>query len=58
MESGASSSVSSKQDPTYKYAVQDPKDKNKYAGVCRAKQHLAGGYRNVKECKKCPPHVK
>ena len=68
MESRASESVDSKQDPAYKYAVRDPNDKNKFtcsfcgnetnAGVCRAKQHLARGYRNVKECPRCPPHVR
>ena len=66
MESHASESVDSKQDLVYKYAVRDPNDKNKFtcnfcgketnASVCRAKQHLAGGYRNVKECPRCPRH--
>lgn len=26
-------------------------------GVLRAKKHLAGGYKDVKECTKCPQHV-
>ena len=26
--------------------------------ICRAKQHIVGGYRNTKRCVKCPPHVR
>ena len=59
MESHASESVDSKQDPAYKYAVRDPNDKNKFtcnfcgkatnAGVCRAKQHLEIGRASCRE---------
>ncbi|CAM8979647.1 unnamed protein product [Rhodiola kirilowii] len=27
-------------------------------GICRLKQHLAGGYRNAKSCEKCPAYVR
>ncbi|XP_028062825.1 uncharacterized protein LOC114266138 [Camellia sinensis] len=33
-------------------------DKEMNGGVYRVKQHLAGGYKNVVACKKCPSHVK
>ena len=26
--------------------------------ICRAKQHIVGGYRNTTCCVKCPPHVR
>lgn len=61
-------STSSKQtDPAYKYATPDPKKFGNWicnfcgkvtnGGVCRAKQHLAGGYPAVTFCPKVPDHV-
>lgn len=62
---------SSKKDPAWKYAhLADPTGKNKNdiicnfcgkltkGGICRAKQHIVGGFRNAKGCQKCPPHVR
>lgn len=63
MESGGS-----RKDPGWKYATQNPNDKNSITcnfcqkvtngGIYRAKQHLIGGQRNAKACAKCPDHVK
>lgn len=58
-----------RKDPAWKYAHQaNPHDRNAFTcnfcgkiskgGVCRAKQHIVGGYRNVDACKNCPTHVK
>ena len=60
-----------KKDLAWKYVcLADPDKKNKNditcnfcqvitkGGIYRAKQHLAGGYRNSKACKKCPPAVR
>ncbi|XP_056687242.1 uncharacterized protein [Spinacia oleracea] len=67
MESDAN--VTRKTDLGWKHGyLADPKNKNdvtcKYCGkvakggINRLKQHLAGGYRNITECKKCPEHVR
>ncbi|XP_052171981.1 uncharacterized protein LOC127787936 [Diospyros lotus] len=64
-----SSSAGRRKDPAWKYhSLVNPKDLNTFkcnfcgkltkGGVYRAKQHLAGGYRNVEICSKCPPHVR
>lgn len=68
-DSGGSSAPSSLRDPGWKYfSLVEPPKKNDLkcnfcclvfkGGICRAKQHLAGGYRNASSCKKCPPHVR
>ena len=67
MEGGGQSN-SSKRDPGWKYNhLKDPKDSNKVTcnfcgkttsgGICRAKQHLVGNFRNTKKCEKFPPEV-
>ena len=33
-------------------------DKVTKGGIYKHKQHLVGGYRNVKKCIKCPEHVR
>ncbi|PWA89916.1 hypothetical protein CTI12_AA106410 [Artemisia annua] len=54
-------------DPGWKYATKGSTpgtvicnfcQKITYGGIYRAKQHLAGGYRNSKGCNKCPAHVR
>ncbi|KAH6764019.1 hAT dimerization domain-containing protein / transposase-like protein [Perilla frutescens var. frutescens] len=54
-------------DPTRKYGTPDPANKVNWTclfctrvlkgGSFRMKQHLVGGFRNVKKCTKCPKHV-
>ncbi|GMP82469.1 hypothetical protein CsSME_00036756 [Camellia sinensis var. sinensis] len=64
-----SKSSESKKDPAWQYArMVNPQNLSKFicnfcdkemnGGVYRVKQHLAGGYKNVVACKKCPSHVK
>ncbi|GMP47464.1 hypothetical protein CsSME_00015181 [Camellia sinensis var. sinensis] len=64
-----STSSESKKGPAWEYArMVNPQylskficnfsDKEMNGGVYRVKQHLAGGYKNVVPCKKCPSHVK
>ncbi|WOL05170.1 hypothetical protein Cni_G13896 [Canna indica] len=64
-----SSSSSSRKDPGWKYLREViPNNTNRLIcgfcdkitnrGISRGKQHLVGGYRNVKACTKCPPHVR
>ncbi|KAH6796937.1 hAT dimerization domain-containing protein / transposase-like protein [Perilla frutescens var. hirtella] len=55
-------------DPIKKYAVPDPNSRNNWlckfcnqwtkAGITRARQHVAGGYRNAKKCSEAPEHVR
>lgn len=56
-------------DPAWKYSKQvEPQNVSKLkcnfcnevknGGVLRMKQHLVGGYRNAKACRRCPPEVK
>ena len=62
------SSTTFKTDPAWNYFEANPNDRNiticKFCckvtkgGIFRAKQHLVGGFRNTKECPKCPPSVK
>jgi len=60
--------VGQRKDPWKYHSLVDPKDINTFkcnfcgkltkGGVYRAKQHLAGGYRNAEICSKCPPHIR
>ncbi|GMP25163.1 hypothetical protein CsSME_00002160 [Camellia sinensis var. sinensis] len=63
------SSESNKKDPAWQHAhLVEENNLNKLecnfcgkvsnGGVYRVKQHLAGGYRNVTACPKCPAHVR
>ena len=56
-------------DPAWAYCtLTDPKNKNSVTckfcgkvtsgGITRAKQHLAGGFRNTTACQSCPAHVR
>ncbi|XP_028101977.1 uncharacterized protein LOC114301249 [Camellia sinensis] len=62
-------SGSNRKDPAWQYAhLVEENNLNKFecnfcgkvsnGGVYRVKQHLAGGYRNVTACPKCPSHVR
>lgn len=62
-------SESNRKDPAWQYAhLVEENNLNKFecnfcgkvsnGGVYRVKQHLAGGYRNVTACPKCPSHVR
>lgn len=54
-------------DPARKYGVQDPVKKSNFTcnfcsklttgGALRLKQHLVGGFKDVKKCVNCPDHV-
>jgi hypothetical protein len=68
-EQGCSSqSSNTKVDPGWKYNTKDKNDPNSVicnfcnkvtkGGICRAKQHQVGGFKNAIACKKCPPEVK
>ncbi|XP_059661220.1 uncharacterized protein LOC132307463 isoform X3 [Cornus florida] len=59
----------SRKDPAWNYShLENPKDTNAITcnfcakvtkgGIYRAKQHLAGGYRNVSACTRCPSSVR
>ena len=58
-------SSGSKRDLAWKYCTKISRVKVKCnfcgivtsGGIHRAKQHIMGGFRNSKKCKKCPPHV-
>ena len=63
------SSASGRRDPGWKYAClineKDLKtiicilcDKVTKWGIYRHKQHLVGGYKNAKKCRKCLEHVR
>ncbi|XP_057964619.1 uncharacterized protein LOC131155470 [Malania oleifera] len=69
MDSSSGCEASAKKDPAWKYAhLEDKKNRNNLTcnfcakvtrgGIFRAKQHIVGGFRNVKECSKCPAHVR
>ncbi|RWR74425.1 hypothetical protein CKAN_00275200 [Cinnamomum micranthum f. kanehirae] len=60
---------SSRKDPAWQYAhLENPQNINRFkcnycgkisnGGVYRVKQHLAGGFRNVTACPKCPAEVR
>ncbi|XP_059654971.1 uncharacterized protein LOC132301760 [Cornus florida] len=62
-------SEGSRKDPAWNYShLENPKDTNAVTcnfcakvtkgGIYRAKQHLAGGYRNVSACTRCPSSVR
>ncbi|GMP40516.1 hypothetical protein CsSME_00010938 [Camellia sinensis var. sinensis] len=62
-------SESNRKDPVWQYAhLVEEINLNKFecnfcgkvsnGGVYQVKQHLAGGYRNVTACPKCPTHVR
>ncbi|KAJ9696583.1 hypothetical protein PVL29_008683 [Vitis rotundifolia] len=68
-ETQVDSSASGRRDPGWRYVrLVNEKDLNTIIciccdkvikeGICRHKQHLVGGYRNAKKCRKCPEHVK
>ena len=63
----ADSSASGRKDPGWKYArLPNEKNLNTIICICCDKvtkwgiykhiQHLVGGYRNAKKCRKCPKH--
>ncbi|RWR73913.1 hypothetical protein CKAN_00222200 [Cinnamomum micranthum f. kanehirae] len=60
---------SSRKDPAWQYAhLENPQNINRFkcnfcgkisnGGVYRVKQHLAGGFRNITACPKCPAEVR
>ncbi|RVW75237.1 hypothetical protein CK203_047174 [Vitis vinifera] len=68
-ETQVDSSASGRRDPGWKYGrLVNEKDLNTIicifcdkvtkGGIYRHKQHLVGGYRNAKKCRKCPEHVR
>ena len=68
-ETQVDSSASGRKDPGWKYVrLVNEKDLNTIicifcekvtkGGIYRHKQHLVGGYRNAKKCKKCQEHVR
>ncbi|RVW36765.1 hypothetical protein CK203_101561 [Vitis vinifera] len=68
-ETQVNSSASGRRDPGWKYGrLVNEKDLNTIicifcdkvtkGGIYRHKQHLVGGYRNAKKCRKCPEHVR
>ncbi|RVW13610.1 hypothetical protein CK203_088822 [Vitis vinifera] len=68
-ETQVDSSASGRRDPRWKYdRLVNEKDLNTIicifcdkvtkGGIYRHKQHLVGGYRNAKKCRKCPEHVR
>ncbi|KAJ9697130.1 hypothetical protein PVL29_009062 [Vitis rotundifolia] len=68
-ETQVDSSASGRRDPGWKYArLINEKDLNTIicifcdkvtkGGIYRHKQHLVGGYRNAKKCRKCLEHVR
>ncbi|KAJ9708969.1 hypothetical protein PVL29_000789 [Vitis rotundifolia] len=58
-ETQVDSSASGRRDPGCKYArLINEKDLNTIICIFCDKQHLVGGYRNAKKCRKCPEHVR
>ena len=60
---------SNRKDPAWQYAnLENPQNNNRFkcnfcgkisnGGVYRVKQHLAGGFRNITACPKCPTEVR
>ncbi|GFP84403.1 hypothetical protein PHJA_000584100 [Phtheirospermum japonicum] len=57
-----------RKDPAWKYSVRDDNNvtcltcnyckKRLNGGVCRVKQHLVGGFKNVTKCPRCPEKVR